>query len=33
MNQKGFYQVPTMKQMTTTTMINSYATANMPRPS
>lgn len=33
MNQKGFYQVPTMKQMTTTNMINSYTTANMPRPS
>lgn len=31
MNQKGFYQVPTMKQMTTNTMINSFTTAQMPR--
>ena len=30
MNQKGFYQVPTMKQMTTNTMINSFGTAHMP---
>lgn len=31
MNQKGFYQVPTMKQMTTSTMINSFTTAQMPQ--
>lgn len=29
MNQKGFYQVPTMKDMTTRTMINTYGTANI----
>jgi spore coat protein CotF len=29
MNQKGYYQVPTMKQMTTNTMVQSYTTANM----
>ncbi len=29
MNQKGFYQVPTMQDNTTQTMINSYQTANM----
>ncbi|MFZ5944490.1 MAG: spore coat protein [Bacillota bacterium] len=29
MNQKGFYQVPTMKQMTTDTMVESYSTSNM----
>lgn len=27
MNQKGYYQVPTMKEMTTDTFINSYGTA------
>lgn len=27
MNQKGYYQVPTMKQMTTNTMMQSYTTA------
>jgi spore coat protein CotF len=31
MNQKGFYQVPTMKQMTTNTMINSFTTSQMPQ--
>ena len=31
MNQKGFYQVPTMKEMTTNTMTSSYTTANMPQ--
>lgn len=30
MNQKGYYQVPTMKQMTTSTMINTFNTAQMP---
>jgi spore coat protein CotF len=30
MNQKGYYQVPTMKQMTTNTMTQSYTTTNMP---
>lgn len=30
MNQKGMYQVPTMKQMTTSTMINSFGMAQMP---
>lgn len=29
MNQKGYYQVPTMKQMTTNTFINAYGTAGM----
>lgn len=29
MNQKGYYQVPTMKQMTTNTMTQSYNTAGM----
>ncbi|MEG6614820.1 spore coat protein [Peptococcaceae bacterium 1198_IL3148] len=29
MNQNGYYQVPTMKQMTTNTMINTYTPANM----
>ncbi|NLT94732.1 MAG: spore coat protein [Clostridia bacterium] len=29
MNQKGYYQVPTMKQMTTNTMIQSYTPANI----
>ncbi|MDK2820767.1 MAG: hypothetical protein PWP31_732 [Clostridia bacterium] len=28
MNQKGYYQVPTMKEMTTNTMMNTYTTAN-----
>lgn len=28
MNQKGFYQVPTMKEMTTGTVLNSYTTTN-----
>lgn len=28
MNQKGFYQIPTMKQMTTDTMINAYSSSN-----
>jgi spore coat protein CotF len=28
MNQKGYYQVPTMKDMTTQTMIQSYAEGN-----
>lgn len=35
MNHKGYYQVPTMKQMTTNTMTNSYTTApssNMQQP-
>ena len=27
MNEKGYYQVPTMKQMTTNTMTESYKTA------
>ena len=27
MNQKGYYQVPTMKEMTTNTVLNSYSTA------
>jgi spore coat protein CotF len=27
MNQKGYYQVPTMKDMTTNTFINAYGTA------
>jgi len=32
MNQKGYYQVPTMKQMTTSTMINTFnTTAQMPQ--
>lgn len=31
MNQKGMYQVPTMKQMTTSTMINSFDMAQMPQ--
>jgi spore coat protein CotF len=26
MNQKGYYQVPTMKEMTTNTVVNSYTT-------
>ncbi len=30
MNQKGMYQVPTMKQMTTSTVINSFDMAQMP---
>lgn len=30
MNQKGYYQVPTMKEMTTNTMINTYNTGNPP---
>lgn len=29
MNQKGYYQVPTMKEMTTNTMINTFGQANM----
>ena len=29
MNQKGYYQVPTMKEMTTNTVLNTYATTNM----
>lgn len=29
MNQKGFYQVPTMKEMTTQTMMNTYGPAPM----
>lgn len=29
MNQQGYYQVPTMKQMTTETILNTYAPANM----
>lgn len=29
MNQKGYYQVPTMKQMTTNTVQNSYTSTNM----
>ncbi|WP_066636496.1 spore coat protein [Desulfolucanica intricata] len=29
MNQKGYYQVPTMKDMTTNTMIGTYSTSNM----
>lgn len=29
MNQKGYYQVPTMKDMTTSTMMNTFGTANM----
>ena len=29
MNQKGYYQVPTMKQMTTETMLNTHVPANM----
>ena len=29
MNQRGFYQVPTMKEMTTNTVINSYGQATM----
>ncbi len=29
MNQKGYYQVPTMKEMTTETMINTFQPANM----
>ena len=28
MNQKGYYQVPTMKEMTTSTMMNTYSSAN-----
>ncbi|MGB9660728.1 MAG: spore coat protein [Moorellaceae bacterium] len=28
MNQKGYYQVPTLKEVTTNTMINTYAPAN-----
>jgi spore coat protein CotF len=31
MNQKGYYQVPTMQQMTTNTMINSFTTAQTPQ--
>jgi len=31
MNQKGMYQVPTMKQMTTNTTINSFNTTQMPQ--
>jgi len=31
MNQKGYYQVPTMKPMTTDTMINTFTTAQMPQ--
>lgn len=31
MNQKGFYQVPTMKEMTTRTMINTFDRANVPQ--
>ncbi|HBX23261.1 MAG TPA: spore coat protein [Desulfotomaculum sp.] len=31
MNQKGLYQVPTMKPMTTSTMINTFNTAQMPQ--
>lgn len=30
MNQKGYYQVPTMKPMTTSTFINTFNTAQMP---
>lgn len=30
MNQKGFYQVPTMKPITTSTMINAFNPAQMP---
>ncbi|MEB3101650.1 spore coat protein [Ferviditalea candida] len=30
MNQKGYYQVPTMKEMTTNTFINSYGQASSP---
>jgi spore coat protein CotF len=30
MNQRGYYQVPTMKEMTTNTMMTSYTTANFP---
>jgi len=30
MNQNGYYQVPTMKQITTDTMINTFTTNNMP---
>lgn len=29
MNHKGYYQVPTMKQMTTETMLNTYVPANI----
>jgi spore coat protein CotF len=29
MNQKGYYQVPTMKEQTTQTMMNAYTTGNM----
>lgn len=29
MNQKGYYQVPTMKEMTTGTMVNTFQPANM----
>ncbi|MDN5361514.1 MAG: hypothetical protein PWP70_561, partial [Moorella sp. (in: firmicutes)] len=29
MNQKGYYQVPTMKEMTTSTMMNTYSSANI----
>jgi spore coat protein CotF len=31
MNQRGYYQVPTMKQMTTQTMINSFNTGHVPQ--
>lgn len=31
MNQKGYYQVPTMKEMTTNTVMNSYQQAGMQR--
>ncbi|MCR2804079.1 spore coat protein [Paenibacillus soyae] len=30
MNQAGYYQVPTMKEMTTNTVLGHYQTANMP---
>ena len=30
MNQKGYYQVPTMKEMTTNTVLNTYQPAQMP---
>lgn len=29
MNQRGYYQVPTMKEMTTNTMLNAFGTANV----
>ena len=33
MNQAGYYQVPTMKEMTTNTVLSSYETANPSQPS